>query len=132
MAQYHIKFNKILDFLGQIFGPPYLYPHACYREKFDGFCNGAAPRLGNTKNEANLTSSYEVSKPSRHKHFTKIESLVHQLFLISYLFGTVYRILDPWMLKNEWIKLNKGRSFPSFQNFFITYHGCVKNRTFKS
>ena len=79
-AQFNTKFNITLDFLGQILGPPYLYTHACYREKLDGFCNGAAPRLGNTKSESNPTSCYEVSKPSRHKLFTKIDNLVHQNF----------------------------------------------------
>ena len=50
-VQYPIKVNGTLDFLGQNFGPPYLYPHACYREKLDGFGNGAAPRFCSTKNE---------------------------------------------------------------------------------
>ena len=93
-VQYPIKFNGTQDFLDQNFGPPYLYPHECNREKLDEFGNGAAPRLGCTKNEVGCTSGYLVSQPSRHKLFIKNESLVHQLFLISYLFDTVYRILD--------------------------------------
>ena len=100
LVQYHIKVNGNLDFLIQKFGPPYLHPYACYREKLDGFCNGAAPRSGNTKNETNPISSYLISKPSRDNFFIKIESLVHQLFLISYLFDAVYRILDQVYFSN--------------------------------
>ena len=55
---------------------------------------GRRPHSGTTKNEFCIMPRCWVTKPSRHKIFIKIESLVHQLFLISYLFDTVYRILD--------------------------------------
>ena len=58
--------------------------------------------MGNTKNESNPISGYFVSKSSRLKFFIKIESLVHHLFLISYLFDTVYRILD--LIPDGWIR----------------------------
>ena len=60
VVQYPIKLNGIQDFLGRNFEPPYLHPHACHREKLDGFCNGAAPRFCGTKNESKRTFRSEV------------------------------------------------------------------------
>ena len=48
-VQYPIKLNGIQDFLGPNFGPPYLHPHACHREKLDGLSGGAPSLLHEEK-----------------------------------------------------------------------------------
>jgi len=64
-----MKLNEIKGFGGRKCGLPYLNPHACYREKLDGFRNGAAPKNESTP----VYGGYLVSQSSRRKLFISMK-----------------------------------------------------------